>query len=87
MWYLPQPQHNPPQQHCPAPTTFPTKNYTQSSIWSWAPNEPRNFSPSTDNSDALFRCAALHPATTHWHATDCSTKLYAACRAPSQPYN
>ncbi|KAB8303445.1 hypothetical protein EYC80_004869 [Monilinia laxa] len=66
---------------------LPYKNYTQSSIWSWAPNEPRNFSPSTDNSDSLFRCATLHPTTTHWYATDCSTKLYAACRAPSQPYN
>ncbi|KAG4035443.1 hypothetical protein MFRU_001g02120 [Monilinia fructicola] len=65
----------------------PYKTYTHSSIWSWAPNEPRNFSPSTDASDSLFRCATLHPTTAHWHATDCSTKLHAACRAPSQPSN
>ncbi|ESZ98692.1 hypothetical protein SBOR_0930 [Sclerotinia borealis F-4128] len=65
----------------------PYKNYTHSTIWSWAPHEPRSFSSSTDNSDSLFRCAVLHPTTNHWHVADCSTKLYAACRAPSQPYN
>lgn len=65
----------------------PYKNFTQSTLWSWAPNEPRPFSSSTDNSDSLFRCATLRTQTNHWHATDCSTKLYAACRAPSQPYN
>ncbi|QSZ33935.1 hypothetical protein DSL72_005514 [Monilinia vaccinii-corymbosi] len=68
----------------------PYKAYVQSSIWSWAFNEPRNFSSSsssTDNSDSLFRCAVLRSQTNRWHVTDCSTKLYAACRAPSQPYN
>ncbi|KAI9645378.1 Maintenance of telomere capping protein 6 [Ciborinia camelliae] len=66
---------------------LPYKNYTHSSIWSWAPNEPRNFSSSIDNSASHFRCATLRSATNHWHVTDCSNKLYAACRAPSQPYN
>ncbi|KAM0134117.1 hypothetical protein ACHAO1_005805 [Botrytis cinerea] len=66
---------------------FPYQHYTYSTIWSWAPHEPRSSNSSNDNDDSLFRCATLHPTTTHWHVTDCSTKLYAACRAPSQPYN
>ncbi|KAF7900259.1 uncharacterized protein EAF01_007561 [Botrytis porri] len=67
---------------------LPYQNYTYSTIWSWAPYEPRSSNDSdSDNNDPLFRCATLHPTTTHWHVTDCSTKLYAACRAPLQPYN
>ncbi|KAF7868538.1 hypothetical protein EAF04_005069 [Stromatinia cepivora] len=67
----------------------PYKSYAHSTIWSWAPNEPRNSSSSSSssNNDLLFRCATLRTTTNHWHVTDCSTKLYAACRAPSQPYN
>ncbi|KAF7956532.1 hypothetical protein EAE96_003868 [Botrytis aclada] len=66
----------------------PYETYTYSTIWSWAPDEPRSSNDSDSKSDdSLFRCATLHPTTTNWHVTDCSTKLYAACRAPSQPYN
>ncbi|KAF7900912.1 hypothetical protein EAF00_003133 [Botryotinia globosa] len=67
---------------------LPYQNYTYSSIWSWAPYEPRSSNDSdSDSDDPLFRCATLHSSTAHWHVTDCSSKLYAACRAPSQPYN
>ncbi|EDN96404.1 hypothetical protein SS1G_01330 [Sclerotinia sclerotiorum 1980 UF-70] len=68
----------------------PYKNYAYSTIWSWAPNEPRNSSSSSSSSstnDPLFRCATLRTPSNHWHVTDCSSKLHAACRLPTQPYN
>ncbi|CAD6447068.1 09d1a84e-e60f-4c78-bd52-9f712e49bd0a [Sclerotinia trifoliorum] len=67
----------------------PYKSYAYSTIWSWAPDEPRNSSSSSSSStnDPLFRCATLRSPSNHWHVTDCSTKLYAACRFPAQPYN
>jgi hypothetical protein len=68
---------------------IPYQNFTYSTIWSWAPGEPRNHSTSSDsNSDSLFRCATSNADHNgHWYTADCSQKYYAACRAGSQPYN
>jgi len=55
-----------------------------STIWSWAPGEPKNSS----DSDDVFRCATSNLALNgHWTVDDCSQKLYASCRAVGQPYN
>lgn len=71
----------------------PYRNFSLSTIWSWAPGEPKNFSEGDTGTDSLFRCArtALYPTPEHghgrWHVDNCSLKNYAACRIPSQPYN
>ncbi|KAH8804831.1 hypothetical protein F5884DRAFT_428378 [Xylogone sp. PMI_703] len=63
---------------------LPYQNYSYSTIWSWAPGEPRN---SSDQND-IFRCAASNLALDgHWTVEDCSQKLYASCQAIGQPYN
>ncbi|KAI9880104.1 MAG: hypothetical protein M1830_005349 [Pleopsidium flavum] len=58
------------------------------SVWTWAPDEPRNSSRvSNGNNDALFRCAVVDPALNgRWRVDDCSSHYYAACRIASQPY-
>ncbi|KAM3065532.1 Maintenance of telomere capping protein 6 [Clarireedia jacksonii] len=67
----------------------PYQAFSYATLWSWAPNEPRNASSAPSNTDSsLFRCAAIAPDLNYrWVVTDCSEKLYAACRAPGQPYN
>jgi len=66
----------------------PYRSYTNSTIWSWAPNEPRNFTNGvSSNSADLFRCAIADPSLGGaWAVSDCSVKNFAACRAHSQPY-
>lgn len=57
-----------------------------SSIWSWAPGEPRNISTSEANGNKL-RCAALDTSSPgRWHVSDCTQHLYAACRVGNAPY-
>lgn len=63
---------------------------SRATLWSWAPSQPKNYSGDSDSSsESLFRCASTSP--TGWAVTDCSTKLYAACRATnpsiSSPYD
>ncbi|KAL3418277.1 hypothetical protein PVAG01_09993 [Phlyctema vagabunda] len=68
---------------------LPYQNFSYSTIWSWAADEPKNSSDSDDDtSDSLFRCAAVNlELAGRWAVTDCSQKSYAACRADRQPYN
>ncbi|KAH8659133.1 hypothetical protein BGZ60DRAFT_414613 [Tricladium varicosporioides] len=64
------------------------QNFSYSTIWSWAPNEPRNYTSSDASSESLFRCATSNlNLGGHWVVADCSQKYYAACRANKQPYN
>jgi hypothetical protein len=64
----------------------PYSNFSQSAIWSWAPNEPSNYSSETK--DALFNCATSNlDLGGRWRVSDCSQKYSAACRAIDQPYN
>jgi len=64
------------------------RSYTNSTIWSWGPNEPRNFTDGViSNSPDLFRCAIVDLSLNGaWSVSDCSNKNFAACRAHSQPY-
>jgi hypothetical protein len=66
----------------------PYKEYSLSTIWSWATNEPRNYTSSDAPSSTLFRCATVNPDLSfRWVVADCSQHYYAACRAYLQPYN
>ncbi|KAF4634952.1 hypothetical protein G7Y89_g3161 [Cudoniella acicularis] len=66
----------------------PYQNYSYATIWSWAPNEPRDYSPSDASSESLFRCATTNiDLSGRWVVADCSQYYYAACRANGQPYN
>jgi hypothetical protein len=69
---------------------LPYKSYVQSTIWSWAANEPKNLDANAqatdadddDNSDApeiAYRCAALNATSSHWQSQDCSASHHAAC--------
>lgn len=61
----------------------PYHAYSLSTIWSWAPDEPKN-----QSSNSLFRCAfARTDLAGRWVVNDCSTKNFASCRAHHQPYN
>ncbi|KAG9247779.1 hypothetical protein BJ878DRAFT_414145 [Calycina marina] len=67
---------------------IPYQAFTNATIWSWAPNEPQNFTIGAADSSSLFRCAvATLPLNGAWSVIDCSTKNFAACRAQTQPYN
>ncbi|TVY19215.1 Maintenance of telomere capping protein 6 [Lachnellula arida] len=66
----------------------PYQNFTYSTVWSWAANEPRNYTSSDASTESLFRCAtANNDLSGRWVVADCSQKYYAACRANGQPYN
>jgi hypothetical protein len=68
---------------------IPYQNYSYSTIWSWAPDQPQNYtSADSGTSDSLFRCATAIPTLGgRWGVADCSSKFFAACRAQNQPYN
>jgi hypothetical protein len=62
-----------------------------SSIWNWAPSEPRNTSaPGTDLDapESQYRCAYLEASTTsgRWFVQDCLHSYRVACRMNNQPY-
>lgn len=64
----------------------PYQQVAYSSIWTWAPGEPRNVSSDETNSDNL-RCAAMDASQNgRWHVADCSERKYAACRVRDEPY-
>ena len=70
----------------------PYQNFTQGTIFGWAPGEPRNASshPSKSGSDDQFRCVVLDPSDAyqgHWRVTSCQEKHQAACRVGGQPFN
>jgi hypothetical protein len=64
---------------------LPYRDYSYSTIWSWAPGEPKNFSAAETS---LFRCAVTNiDLGGRWTVTDCSQKYYSACRVTGQPLN
>lgn len=64
----------------------PYQKFAYSSIWTWAPGEPRNVSSNESNS-ATLRCAAMDASQNgRWHVADCSERRYAACRVRNEPY-
>ncbi|OQO07046.1 hypothetical protein B0A48_07612 [Cryoendolithus antarcticus] len=62
----------------------PYKAYVQSTIWSWATDEPRNTSKTEDGE--LDRCAVLNVSSSRWQTEDCSNSHHAACRIRNLPY-
>jgi hypothetical protein len=67
----------------------PYQNFSYSTIWSWAPGEPKNYTgSSSSNFGSVFRCATSSvDLGGRWIVADCSQKYYVACRAYNQPYN
>ena len=62
---------------------MPYKSYAMSTIWSWAPDQPRNFGTSDDDQDDGFanRCAVLNATSTRWQAHSCDNSHHVTCRA------
>lgn len=75
-----------------AQNSTPYLLYSNAGIWSWAPGQPTNDSTSrgsnnNDDNNDLYRCATTSVSTGLWSVSDCSTRLPAACRSVSHPYN
>ncbi|KAM0709211.1 hypothetical protein Q7P35_003248 [Cladosporium inversicolor] len=74
---------------------LPYKSYVQSTIWSWAANEPKTLdanaqepNPDDDAPDITYRCAVLNATSSHWQSRDCSASHHAACRVDdASPYS
>lgn len=65
----------------------PYQEFVQSTIWSWADNEPRNNTDRGSDQPALSnRCAVLNGASGHWQTENCGASHYTACRKGGQPY-
>ncbi|KAF2137158.1 uncharacterized protein K452DRAFT_302193 [Aplosporella prunicola CBS 121167] len=64
----------------------PYRDIALSSMWSWAPGEPRNVTNRAADAQ-LLRCATMRAANNgRWVLTDCTEKYHMACRVPSEPY-
>lgn len=63
---------------------IPYQNYSYATLWSWTYGEP-----SEVTQDHNYRCASTNTKLDgRWTAAvDCSSKLFAACRGPGDPYN
>jgi hypothetical protein len=66
---------------------LPYKSYVQSTIWSWAADEPKNLNadaqepdPDDNAPNIAYRCAVLNATSSHWQTQDCSVSHHAACR-------
>jgi len=66
---------------------LPYKTYVQSTVWSWAANEPKNLDadaqepdPDDNAPNIAYRCAVLNATSSHWQTQDCSASHHAACR-------
>ncbi|KAI9846594.1 MAG: hypothetical protein M1837_003835 [Sclerophora amabilis] len=69
----------------------PYANVSQSTIWSWAPGEPRNSSDDASDANTAsppnFRCAFMDLSLRGmWRVRDCAKGSHVACRAHNQPY-
>jgi hypothetical protein len=66
---------------------LPYAAYVHSTLWSWAPGEPRNLTSNGDRTSN--RCAVMttSPYPGRWRVTDCTDRYRVACRIPGQVYN
>ena len=66
------------------------QNFTEYSIFGWAPGEPRNTTISGQNGkDDQFRCVLLDSSPEyrgHWRVENCQQKFRVACRMGGQPF-
>ena len=75
---------------------LPYVQFVQSTVWNWAPDEPRNVSlpdatgRSDENTRGLFRCALMDTSTasaaSRWRVEYCNIRHRAACRIANEPY-
>ena len=68
---------------------IPYLDFSYSTIWSWGPGQPKNYTDRDADSESLFRCATTSRGSHagRWMVSDCSSKYYSACRATSNPFN
>lgn len=66
---------------------LPYAAYVHSTMWSWAPGEPKNATSSND--DSGNRCAVLttSPYPGRWRVADCTDRYRVSCRLPDEIYN
>jgi len=63
----------------------PHQSFILSTIWAWAPNEPRNVTSSEANPERL-RCAVQDLSLDgRWRLADCADTRHAACRSSTNP--
>jgi hypothetical protein len=77
-------------------TVSPYVQFVQSTVWNWAPEEPRNASvPDTssrrdESTQGEFRCAMMESSATstasRWRVEYCNIRHRVACRVAHQPY-
>jgi hypothetical protein len=82
-------------------TTFPSNQtadqnptpylaIAHSSLWSWAPSEPKNATNPRKHSRSRNTCAVLSasdPYPGRWYTADCKTHRRAACQSQSNPWD
>jgi hypothetical protein len=66
---------------------LPYAAYVHSTLWTWAPGEPKNDTSPADQSGN--RCAVMTttPYPGRWRVTDCTDRFRVACRRPGEIYN
>lgn len=58
-------------------------DYIMNTIWSWAPNEPRD----TEDDQPNYSCAVVNASNTgKWQVGYCSDRHYGACRVADSPH-
>jgi hypothetical protein len=64
---------------------LPYAAYVHSTLWSWAPGEPKNATSGASGN----RCAVMttSPIPGRWRVTDCTDRYRVACRLPGEIYN
>ena len=68
------------------------QNFTQGTLFGWAPGEPRNASTTSDldGPEDQYRCVVLDSSNTyrgHWRSANCQEKYRMACRVGGAPFD
>ena len=71
--------------------SVPYLNVSQSAVWAWASEEPRNYTASKPSrgDDELYRCALLDlrpPYDGRWRVENCNERYRVACRDSTSPF-
>ena len=66
----------------------PYQRVAQGTTWSWAAEEPLNYTGNDSDSGSTFRCAFMDATSNgRWRVRQCSENYYGACRDYNEPYS